>query len=65
MKRALGLAALTVLPGEGGLDLTGLLRALPTDLPLSLEIPYARPMPPLERARRARAATLSVLDQMQ
>jgi sugar phosphate isomerase/epimerase len=48
-------------PGEGGLDLKGLLGALPEDLPLSLEIPVATPMPPLERARRALAATKSVL----
>jgi len=49
-------------PGEGGLDLAGLLRALPADLPLSLEIPYAKPMPALERARRALAATKAMLD---
>lgn len=52
-----------LLPGEGGLDLTGLLRALPAELPLSLEIPYARPLPALERARRAREATLRLLEQ--
>jgi sugar phosphate isomerase/epimerase len=51
-----------LMPGEGALDLPGLLRALPADLPLSLEIPYAKPMPPLERARRAREATLQVLE---
>jgi sugar phosphate isomerase/epimerase len=44
-------------PGEGALDLRGLLRALPADLPLSLEIPVARKMQPLERARQAMAAT--------
>ena len=49
-------------PGEGGLDLRGLLRALPADLPISLEIPYARPLPALERARRALAATKAMLD---
>ena len=48
-------------PGEGGLDLTGLLRTLPAGLPLSLEIPYAKPMPALERARRALAATKAML----
>jgi len=48
-------------PGEGGLDLAGLLRTLPAGLPLSLEIPYARPMPALERARRALAATKAML----
>jgi sugar phosphate isomerase/epimerase len=49
-------------PGEGGLDLQGLLRALPADLPVSVEIPYARPMPALERARRALAATRELLE---
>ena len=44
-----------LMPGEGGLDLRGLLGALPTVLPVCLEIPYARPMPPLERARLALA----------
>jgi sugar phosphate isomerase/epimerase len=48
-------------PGEGGLDLKGLLAALPADLPISIEIPYAKPMPPLERARRALAATQALL----
>jgi sugar phosphate isomerase/epimerase len=49
-------------PGEGGLDLPGLLRALPADLPISLEIPYAKPLPALERARRALAATKALLE---
>lgn len=48
-------------PGEGGLDLKGLLGALPPDLPISVEIPYAKPMPPLERARRALQATRALL----
>lgn len=48
-------------PGEGGLDLRGLLSALPSDLPISVEIPYARPMAPLERAKRALSATRSFL----
>lgn len=51
-----------LMPGDGGLDLAGLLGALPADLPLSLEVPYATPMAPLERARRARDATLRVLN---
>jgi sugar phosphate isomerase/epimerase len=50
-----------LMPGEGGLDLAGLLAALPPDLPLCLEIPYAKPMPPLERARLALAKTGSLL----
>jgi sugar phosphate isomerase/epimerase len=49
-------------PGEGGLDLAGLLRTLPAELALSLEIPCAKPMPALERARRALAATKAMLD---
>jgi sugar phosphate isomerase/epimerase len=49
-------------PGEGGLDLRGLLRALPADLPISLEIPYATVLPALERVRRALAATKAFLD---
>ena len=44
-----------LMPGDGGLDLRGLLAALPPDLPVCLEIPYARPLPPLERARLALA----------
>jgi sugar phosphate isomerase/epimerase len=40
-------------PGEGALELKRLLGALPTDLPLSLEVPVSRPMSPLDRARRA------------
>jgi sugar phosphate isomerase/epimerase len=49
-------------PGEGGLDLRGLLQALPPQVPLSVEIPYAKPMPALERARRALQATKAILD---
>ena len=51
-----------LMPGEGGLDLPGLLRALPPDLPLSLEIPYAKTLPPLERARRALESTRQILE---
>ena len=50
-----------LMPGEGGLDLRGLLAALPEALPLCLEIPYARPMPPLERARLALEKTRGLL----
>lgn len=52
-----------LMPGEGGLDLAGLLAALPPDVPLCLEIPYARPMPPLQRAQLALAKTRSFLAQ--
>lgn len=43
-------------PGEGGLDLRGLLDALPPGLPMSLEVPHAGALEPRERARRALAA---------
>lgn len=51
-------------PGEGGLDLLGLLRAVPKDLPLSLEVPtrtLARSVSAVERARRALAGTQALL----
>ena len=54
-------------PGEGGIDLVGLLRALPRDLPLSLEMPtltLAKTVDATERARRALAATKRVLAQL-
>ena len=48
-------------PGEGGLDLRGLLAALPPDIPLSLEVPVAQQLDSLERARRALAGTKAIL----
>jgi sugar phosphate isomerase/epimerase len=48
-------------PGDGGLDLRGLLRALPAGIPLSLEVPVSQKLPPLERARRALDATKAIL----
>ena len=54
-------------PGEGGLDLLGLLQLLPHDLPISIEAPTrerALTVAPVERARRARAATLELLAQL-
>ncbi|TMH94567.1 MAG: sugar phosphate isomerase/epimerase [Betaproteobacteria bacterium] len=48
-------------PGEGGLDLKGLLRALPSGIPISLEIPISRKMEPLERASRALEAARAIL----
>ncbi len=48
-------------PGDGGLDLQGLLAALPAGIPISLEIPLAKKMDPLERARQALAATRAIL----
>jgi len=55
-------------PGDGGVDLLGLLQALPRDLPLSVEVPthtLARTVGALERARRARAATQRLLDRLE
>ena len=54
-------------PGEGGVDLIGLLRAVPRDIPLSLEVPthtLAKTVGATERARRALAATRRVLAQL-
>ncbi len=54
-------------PGEGGLDLLGLLRALPSNIPVSVEVPMttlARTVDANERARRLHAATRRVLAQV-
>jgi sugar phosphate isomerase/epimerase len=51
-------------PGDGGVDLPGLLRAVPPDIPLSIEVPthsLALTVGATERARRALAATRLVL----
>jgi sugar phosphate isomerase/epimerase len=51
-------------PGEGGLDLAGLVRALPQDIVLSLEVPMRRlsaTLPANERALRLRQTTLDWL----
>ncbi|MCW5745219.1 MAG: sugar phosphate isomerase/epimerase [Alphaproteobacteria bacterium] len=48
-------------PGDGGLDLPGLMRALPRDIAVSLEVPVLAPMAPLDRARRALDAARRVL----
>jgi sugar phosphate isomerase/epimerase len=56
-------------PGDGGIDLLALLRAVPRDIPLSVEVPthgLAQTVGATERARRALAATqrvLALLDQ--
>lgn len=53
-------------PGQGGLDLISLIQAMPSDLPISLEIPtleLARTVGAEERARRAMQYTKSVLAQ--
>ena len=54
-------------PGEGGLDLLGLLQAMPAGIPISLEVPthtLARSVNAVERARRALAATRRLLAQV-
>ena len=54
-------------PGEGGLDLLALLRSVPRDLPLSVEVPtrsLARTVGALERARRGLSATRRLLAQL-
>ena len=56
-----------LMPGDGGLDLLGILRALPRDIPLSLEVPMktlAKTMPAVERARRMLAKTRTLLQQL-
>lgn len=54
-------------PGEGGVDLLGLLRVMPRDIPLSLEVPtatLAKTVGASDRARRALAATKRLLAQL-
>ena len=54
-----------LMPGDGGLDLRDILRAVPPDLPLSLEIPMrtlTRTMPALQRARQMLAKTRRLLE---
>jgi sugar phosphate isomerase/epimerase len=51
-------------PGEGAIDLIGLLRALPPGIPIALEIPMAtlaQTVPAAERLRHAVMATRNVL----
>lgn len=54
-----------LIPGEGGLDLAGILRALPDDLPISIEVPmerWAKTASAVERARKLRDATFAVVE---
>lgn len=51
-------------PGQGALDLVGLLRVTPAGLPLSVEVPVAQKLEPLERARRALDATRLLLSRI-
>lgn len=56
-----------MLPGEGGLDLMGILRAVPADTPISIEIPQeelAKTVPAVERSRRALIATQKLLQSL-
>lgn len=53
-----------LMPGDGGLDLKGIVRALPAGLPLSLEIPMdtlARTVPARERTRQMLAKARHLL----
>ena len=53
-----------LMPGDGGLDLSGILRAIPPEIPLCLEIPMqtlARTVPALERSRMMLAKTRLLL----
>ena len=52
------------MPGDGGLDLRGILHAAPREAPISLEVPMhelARTMPAAERVRRMLAKTRRLL----
>jgi sugar phosphate isomerase/epimerase len=56
-----------LMPGDGELDLRGLLRAMPRDIPVSLEIPMktlAQTVPAVERARRMLAKTRKLLQEV-
>ncbi len=53
-----------LMPGDGGLDLRGILAAAPADVPLSIEVPMrtlAQTMPAVERARRMLDRTHALL----
>ena len=55
-------------PGDGDVDLVSLLRAVPKDIPVSVEVPthtLARTVGAVERARRALVATRRVLAQLE
>ncbi len=57
-----------MIPGEGGLNLLGLLRALPRALPISVEVPLtalARSVGEVERARRNLEATRALLHRLE
>lgn len=57
-----------LMPGDGGLDLRGILRAVPADLPISLEIPMQKltqTMPARERTRQMLAKTRRLLEELE
>lgn len=59
--------AARLMPGDGGLDLEGILRAVPRDRPISVEVPMqelARTVPAVERARRLLAKTRRLLERL-
>ena len=54
-----------LMPGDGGLDLRGILRAVPPDIPVSIEIPMrtlTQSMPALERTRQMLAKTRRLME---
>jgi sugar phosphate isomerase/epimerase len=56
-----------LMPGDGQLDLAGILRALPGHVPLALEVPMltlAKTVSALERATRIRQKTHALLDRL-
>jgi sugar phosphate isomerase/epimerase len=56
-----------LLPGDGGIDLVSLFAALPSGLPVSVEVPNEKQAPavgPLEWARQALAKTKATLDRI-
>jgi sugar phosphate isomerase/epimerase len=48
-------------PGEGALPLKDFLNEIPGQLPISLEVPMTRNLPPLERAKLVYESTVRVL----
>jgi len=53
-----------LMPGDGGLDLKGIVRAMPVDIPIALEVPMrtlAQTVGAVERAKRMREKTEALL----
>ena len=56
-----------MMPGDGGLDLAGILRNVPPDIPISLEIPMrtlTQSMPAVARTRQMLAKTRTLLQRI-